>query len=95
MSDRYVSTEHESPAGKEPLFQIDGVVVEVLQGCGMATVRTNAADELSLNRGTDGLHFDALRVGQRVNCEVDVLRNRVAHAHQQTLPMPTDPHKLR
>jgi hypothetical protein len=61
-------------------------VVEVLPGCGTAVIAGEHPDVM-VNRGTDGIHFDALRLGQGVICVVANRGNRVLHAHQQTTSM--------
>lgn len=78
---------------REPSFQIDGEVIEVLPGCGMATVRANSLEELVVNRGTDGVHFEHLNIGDIVNCQVAIADSRVMYAHQQTVPMSAIPSK--
>ena len=71
----------------EPSFQIDGKVIEILPGSGLATVRANSSGDLTVNRGTDGVHFEELLIGDRVNCQVAVASHRVMYAHQQTMPL--------
>lgn len=71
----------------EPSFRIDGKVVEVYQGCGIAVLDTNSSDSLTINRGTDGIHFEELSVGDRVNCQVAIIGSRVLYGHQQTQSM--------
>ena len=72
----------------EPSFQIDGKVVEVLPGSGMAALHTNTSGDYTFNRGTDGVHFDDLCIGDTVHCEIAIDGNRVLYAHQQTRPVP-------
>ncbi len=68
-------------------FSADGEVVEVLKGCGIATISSDRGT-LTVHKGTEGVHFDALRPGQTVSCELSPDgSNRVTHAHQQTQPM--------
>ena len=69
------------------LREIQGSVVNVLKGCGLAEVQCAGPYELTINKGTDGVHFDALTVGQRIACEVAPASRRVVHVHQQTMPM--------
>ena len=71
--------------------EISGTVVEVLKGCGSATVETKAGSELRLNKGTGGVHFDQMRVGQPVSCIVSTATGMVLHAHQQTTTMSVKP----
>ncbi len=72
---------------REPSFQIDGMVTEVLRGCGVATVHTGGSEEFTVSRGTSGVHFEDLRVGQKISCEVAFPTQRVLHAHQETQPV--------
>ncbi len=67
----------------EPSFEIDGQVVELLRGCGTAVIASEYA-EVMLNRGTDGVHFEQLYLGQKVICDVAKANKRVLFAHQQT-----------
>ncbi len=68
-------------------FSAEGEVVEVLKGCGIATISSQRGT-LTIHKGTDGVHFDALRPGQSLSCELAPDgSNRVMHAHQQTQPM--------
>ena len=78
-------------AAREASFQIDGVVTGVLRGCGIAMLESASADDFTVSRSTKGVHFEKLRVGQKVSCQVALTTNRVLHAHQQTQPMPLLP----
>jgi hypothetical protein len=70
-------------------FSAKGEVIEVLKGCGIATLQSQRG-MLTIHKGTDGVHFDALRPGQFWACELSPDgSNRVTHAHQQTQPTDT------
>lgn len=72
----------------EALFSIDGLITEVLPGCGAAIVEVpGQAGDFSIHRGTAGIDFDKLKVGQRVHCDIGASSDRVIHAHQQTQPI--------
>lgn len=75
----------------EPTFQIDGLVTRVLPGCGLATIEAGGADNLTVNRSTDGVEFDKLIVGQKVNCVVSCETNRVLRAQQEIEAGPPAP----
>ncbi len=73
-------------------MEIRGRVVSVLKGCGLADVEFGGHHhQLTVNRGTDGIHFNDLRVGQMISCEMSAGSKRVIHAHQQTMPRGTAP----
>jgi len=79
---------HNNPVqARWPSFEIDGKVTEILRGFGLAVINAGGIDEFTLNRGTDGVHFEALRIGQKVSCQVAAQGHRVLHAHQQTQPV--------
>ena len=78
----------QTPADAQAIsFVVDGHVTEVLRGCGVATIHSGRSEEYSVNRGTDGVHFEALRVGHKVSCQVALPTQRVLHVHQQTQPL--------
>lgn len=66
---------------EESTFQMDGFVVELLPGCGIATVATGQT-VLVINKGTDGVRFEQLFPGQKIHCLVDRASNRVLHVEQ-------------
>ena len=77
----------QTPADAQEIsFVVDGHVTEVLRGCGVATIHSGLSEEYSVNRGTDGVHFETLRVGQKVSCQVALPTQRVVHVQQQTQP---------
>lgn len=86
----YIAARHTAMAQSplEPTFQIDGQVVTVLRGSGIATLLTNSADDLTLSRSTAGVHFEQLRVGDWIHCKVGVNSGRVVHALKQIRPIP-------
>jgi hypothetical protein len=59
---------------------VEGEVYEVMQGFGLAHVRTTRGTIVGLNRATPGIAFDQLHEGQRVRCDVATQFNRVLHA---------------
>jgi|GEM_PF-6232409 len=61
-------------------FLVEGEVVEVLAGIGLAHVRAANGLVYGLNRKTPGIAFDALQAGQRVQCQVAAKFHRVLHA---------------
>ena len=61
-------------------FEIEGKIVEVLPGYGLAHVQTAGGQVYGLNRKTPGIQFKALREGQLVLCKVTPTFNRVLHA---------------
>ena len=61
-------------------FFVEGEVVEVLLGLGLAHVRAANGLVYALNRTTPGIAFDALQPGRRVQCEVTAKFHRVLHA---------------
>lgn len=71
---------------QESTFQMDGFVVEKLPGCGIAAVAAGQA-VVVINKGTDGVHFEELFLGQKIHCLVDKRSRRVVHARQQTATM--------
>ena len=73
------SKEHGLPLGA-PGFTVEGEIVEVLPGMGLAHVRGANGVDYGLNRKTPGIAFDALHAGQRVRCRVTVEFHRVLHA---------------
>ena len=83
---KYTSTHGLIPAN-EPSFRIDGQIAILLPGCGVATIHSHGMDDFTINRGTEGVHFDDLRVGQEISCDVGGAHHRVLHAHQQTKPL--------
>ena len=65
-------------------FEIEGRVVELLRGCGTAVIAGDRL-EVMLNRGTDGVQFDQLVLGQKVVCTVTRRNKRVLFARQQPI----------
>lgn len=68
----------------ESTFEMVGHVVEILHGCGIAAV-VAPHREVVLNRGTEGVHFDGLQLGQAVTCTVGKSSRRVLLAQQETI----------
>ena len=64
----------------EPTTFVDGELVDVLEGLGLAHVRTPGGQLYGLNRQTAGIEFSQLREEVRVRCEVTVRFNRVLRA---------------
>lgn len=69
-----------SSAALETYGYLDGEVFEVLEGLGLAHVRTADGRTIGLNRHTPGIEFSKLRDGARVRCKVARTFNRVLHA---------------
>ena len=61
-------------------FVVEGEIVEVLRGLGLAHVRGANGVAYGLNPTTPGIAFEALRAGQRVQCRVTAKFHRVLHA---------------
>lgn len=61
-------------------FEINGKIVEVLMGCGVATVRSQHST-YTVNRDTAGIDFDELRCGQLIHCQIQCSFHRVMRAH--------------
>lgn len=59
---------------------VDGEVVEVLEGMGLAHVRASDGTVYGINRQTAVVQFAALRPGQHVRCHVTARFHRVLHA---------------
>ena len=59
---------------------VEGEVVEVLSGLGLAHVQTTDGRILGITRKTPGVVFDLLRPGQRLRCRVTERFHRVLHA---------------
>ncbi len=68
---------------QESTIQMDGFVVEKLPGCGIAAVATGQT-LLVINKGTEGVRFEQLFLGQKIHCRVDRASNRVLHVDQHT-----------
>ena len=62
------------------LLTVEGEVSEVLDGFGLAHVRTSDSSLYVLNRQTPGVLFANLQVGQRVRMNVTLKFNRVLYA---------------
>lgn len=89
MSNMTATQVHIAVSVPQLSFQIDGQVVEVLPGSGLATIVTNSMGDFAVSRGTKGLHFEELCVGDWINCQVTFDGSRVLYAHQQTQTIPT------
>jgi len=63
-----------------PSHVIEGAVVEILTGLGLAHVEAADGFFYGVRRETPGVRFEALRVGQRVRCVVSLQLRRVIHA---------------
>ena len=63
-----------------PSSTVEGKVVEVLPGLGLAHVRTADGQILGITRQTSGVGFNLLRPGQRLRCQVTGRLHRVLHA---------------
>lgn len=61
-------------------FTVEGVVLEVLAGYGLAHVRAADGSTYGLNQSTPGIDLVELRAGQRVRVEVTRKFGRVVHA---------------
>lgn len=59
---------------------VDGEVLEVLEGIGLAHVRTADGTICGLTRSTLGIEFSQLRAGIRVRCKVVRKFSRVVQA---------------
>ena len=59
---------------------VNGEVVEMLEGFGLAHVRTCQGQIYGLNRDTPGIEFSQLREGVRVRCKVTAKFHRVVPA---------------
>ena len=64
----------------EGLLVVEGEVFEVLDGFGLAHVRSSDGFIYGLNRQTPGVPFGMLHVGQRVRIDVTTKFARVLHA---------------
>lgn len=72
-------------ASQDPLvptstFTVEGVVLEVLAGYGLAHVRADDGTTYGLTQSTPGIRFADLRAGQRVRAEVSQKFGRVVRA---------------
>lgn len=61
-------------------IEIEGEILEVLPGYGLAHVQTAGGQVYGLNKKTPGIDFTELHVGQQVRCVVAPTFNRVLHA---------------
>jgi hypothetical protein len=61
-------------------FEIEGQVIEVLQGCGMASIASPHGVIYTINRQTPGIVFTTLHEGVRVRCQVGGEVKHVLHA---------------
>jgi hypothetical protein len=59
---------------------VEGEVSEVLEGFGLAHVRTADGQIFGLTKSTAGIEFSTLRPGIRVRCTVNQQFNRVVYA---------------
>jgi hypothetical protein len=66
--------------GETGLLTVEGEVFEVLDGYGLAHVRTSDSSIYALNRQTPGVLFENLQAGQRVRMNVTLKFRRVLHA---------------
>jgi len=64
----------------EPTLVVEGRILEVLSGFGLAHFATDENVMYGINRQTTGVNFDQLREGQRLRCEVVPQFARVLHA---------------
>ena len=64
----------------EPSLVVEGRIIEVLSGFGLAHFATDENVMYGINRQTPGLDFDQLREGQRLRCDVVPQFARVLHA---------------
>lgn len=74
----------QSEAFQDSSFEMEGRVVELLRGCGAAVI-AGELQEVTINRGTDGVHFEQLSLGQNVVCTVTRKNKRVLLARQQPI----------
>ena len=65
-------------------FEIEGQVIEVLQGCGMASIASHHGVIYTLYRQTPGIDFNELYEGRWVRCELGGDATRVLHAELVT-----------
>jgi hypothetical protein len=63
-----------------PYFYVDGEVVEVLTGFGLAHVRVSEGTVYGLTRHTPGVDFDKLREGQLIRVQAERKFSRVLRA---------------
>ncbi len=61
-------------------FTVEGEIVEVLPGLGLAHMRGADGVVYGLNPKTPGIAFEALRVGLQLRCQVTTRFHRVLHA---------------
>jgi len=61
-------------------FYVEGVVIEILAGYGLAHVRTSDGSIFGLTRQTTGIKFAELRQGQLVKLEVAAEFGRIVRA---------------
>ena len=73
-------TDIDEPSAEGTGTYVNGEVVEILEGFGLAHVRTSQGQIYGLNRYTPGIEFSQLREGVRVRCEVTAKFHRVLHA---------------
>ena len=62
------------------LFHVECTVLEILPGFGLAHLEASDRSVYTLNRQTPGIHFDDLKVGQRVRVGATSKFRRVWHA---------------
>lgn len=70
----------QDPQARTSTFLVEGVVLEVLAGFGLAHLRAADGATYGLNHQTPGIHFADLRKGQRICAEVTPKFGRVVHA---------------
>ena len=75
-----VAAESIDPLRGDPFFTVEGVVLEVLGGYGLAHVRAKNGSVYGLNRLTAGVEFASLNEGQLVRMEIADKFGRVLRA---------------
>lgn len=70
----------QGPQGTATSYMVEGVVLEVLAGYGLAHLRAADGSTYGLTQGTPGIHFASVCEGQRVRAEVTREFGRVVHA---------------
>lgn len=77
---KYIPDSESPSAASETWDYVDAVVFEVLEGIGLAHVRTADGRVCGLNRKTEGIEFSKLRDRFLLRCKVARKFNRVLHA---------------
>lgn len=80
--------EEAAPSGFEAWVEMAGRVVEVLPGCGLVALSVGKGEEITLQRGTEGVSFDDIYVGQRLSCRVARRSRRVLRVEAPDRAMP-------